>query len=69
MTPAELASLVTTIHMPLSVPRRDLRGRRLEYDHVHKHARDNGVPYEFSDAGQLLTDFFEEVDKVLKEVL
>lgn len=44
-------------------------GRRLEYDHVHKHARDKGMPYEFSDAGQLLTDFFEEVDKVLKEVL
>jgi len=43
-------------------------GRRLEYDHVHRHAKDKGVPYEFSDAGQLLTDFFEEVDKVLKEV-
>ena len=44
-------------------------GRRLGYDHVHRHARDKGVAYEFSSAGQLLTDFFKEVDKVLKELL
>jgi hypothetical protein len=44
-------------------------GRRLEYDHVHRHARDKGVAYEFAGAEQLLKDFFEEVDKVLKEVL
>jgi hypothetical protein len=50
-------------------PKRGFMGRRLEYDHVHRHARDRGVPYEFSDAGQLLMDFFEEVDRVLKEVL
>lgn len=43
-------------------------GRRLEYDHVHRHAKDKGVAYEFSSAGQLLTDFFNEVDKVLKEL-
>jgi len=44
-------------------------GRRLEYDHVHRHAKDKGVAYEFSSAVQLLTDFFNEVDKVLKELL
>lgn len=44
-------------------------GRRLEYDHKHRHAKDRGVAYEFASAGQLLTDFFKEVDKVLKEVL
>jgi hypothetical protein len=44
-------------------------GRRLEYDHVHRTAKDKGTPYEFSSAGQLLTDFFNEVDKVLKEAL
>ena len=43
-------------------------GQRHEYDHVHRHAKDKGVPYEFSSAGQLLTDFFAEVDKVLKEI-
>lgn len=53
----------------VSPPKKGFTGRRLEYDHVHRHAKDKGVPYEFSDAGQLLTDFFEEVDKVLKEVL
>ena len=42
-------------------------GRRLAYDHRHRHAKDKGVPYEFVDAGQLLTDFFEEVDRVLEE--
>ena len=33
-----------------------------------RHIRDKGVPYEFTDAGQLMTDFFNEVDRVLKEV-
>lgn len=43
-------------------------GQRLAYDHKHRHASDKGVPYEFTDAGQLLTDFFYEVDQVLKEL-
>ena len=42
-------------------------GRRLAYDHMHRHASDKGVPYEFQDAQQLLVDFFAEVDRVLKE--
>lgn len=53
----------------VELPKRGFAGRRLEYDHVHRHARDRGVPYAFSSAGQLLADFFEEVDKVLKELL
>ena len=44
-------------------------GIRLPYDHKHRHASDKGVPYEFKDAHQLLSDFFEEVDLILKEVL
>lgn len=40
-------------------------GRRLAYDHRHRHASDRGVPYEFTDAYQLLADFFAEADKVL----
>jgi hypothetical protein len=43
-------------------------GRRLPFDHKHRHAADMGVPYEFKDAHQLLSDFFVEVDAVLKEV-
>ena len=43
-------------------------GTRLPYDHKHRHASDKGVPYEFRDAHQLLADFFNEVDRVLKEI-
>ena len=43
-------------------------GQRLPFDHKHRHVSDKGVPYEFKDAHQLLADFFNEVDSVLKEV-
>lgn len=43
-------------------------GQRLPFDHKHRHASDIGVPYEFKDAQQLLTDFFTEVDSVLNEM-
>jgi len=42
-------------------------GRRLPFDHRHRHVSDQGIPYEFKDAHQLLADFFEEVDRVLTE--
>lgn len=42
-------------------------GQRLPYDHKHRHSTDKGVPYEFKDAYQLLSDFFAEVDEVLKQ--
>lgn len=44
-------------------------GRRLAYDHRHRHSRDKGVAYEFTSADQLLKDFFEEVDRVLEEAV
>lgn len=40
-------------------------GRILAYDHKHRHASDQGVPYEFKDAQQLMNDFFADVDRVL----
>jgi hypothetical protein len=43
-------------------------GTRLPYDHKHRHISDQGVPYEFRDAHQLLADFFAEVDRVLTEI-
>jgi hypothetical protein len=43
-------------------------GRRLPFDHKHRHASDRGVPYEFQSAYQLLQDFFHDVDEVLREV-
>ena len=38
---------------------------RKTYDHRHRHSKDEGVPYEFVDAHQLLKDFWLEVDKTL----
>lgn len=43
-------------------------GKRMPYDHKHRHASDKGVPYAFESAHQLLSDFFKEVDRVLSEV-
>lgn len=43
-------------------------GRRFPYDHRHRHALDEGVLYEFDTAYQLVSDFYAEVDRVLKEV-
>lgn len=47
--------------------RNKFAGRRLAYDHKHRHARDKGVSYEFISADQLLKDFFGEVHRVLRE--
>ena len=42
-------------------------GRIMAYDHKHRHASDKGVPYEFKDVQQLISDFFADVDRVLRE--
>jgi len=41
-------------------------GRIVEYDHHHRHYLDQGIPYEFKDPYQLIEDFFQKVDEVLK---
>jgi Family of unknown function (DUF6516) len=43
-------------------------GKRYPHDHRHRNATDTGVLYEFDTAYQLLSDFYTEVDRVLKEV-
>ena len=43
-------------------------GQRLPFDHKHRNVGDKGVPYEFKNAHQLLSDFFSEVDAVLNEM-
>lgn len=43
-------------------------GRILPFDHKHRTISDQGVPYEFKDAQQLLNDFFKDVDRVLLKV-
>jgi hypothetical protein len=37
----------------------------VSYDHVHRSIKDKGLPYEFKDAQQLLTDFLNEVNSIL----
>jgi outer membrane receptor for Fe3+-dicitrate len=44
-------------------------GKKYPYDHRHRHADDAGVHYAFDTAYQLISDFYAEVDRVLKEVL
>jgi outer membrane receptor for Fe3+-dicitrate len=43
-------------------------GKKFPYDHRHRHSQDEGVLYEFDTAYQLVSDFYAEVDRVLKEV-
>ncbi len=44
-------------------------GKKYPFDHRHRHATDKGVLYEFDTAYQLVSDFYQEVDRVLKEIL
>ena len=39
-----------------------------EHDHWHRTGEDEGRPYPFSSAGQLLADFFSEVQRILTEL-
>jgi len=43
-------------------------GKKFPYDHRHRHALDEGVLYEFDTGYQLVSDFYAEVDRVLKEI-
>ena len=52
----------------VKVKGRTYAGRRMAFDHKHRYVADKGVPYSFRNAHQLLSDFFREVDAVLKEV-
>lgn len=53
---------------PVKAGKSRFSGRRLVFDHRHRHAEDKGTPYQFQSASQLLTDFFNEVDRVLQEI-
>jgi hypothetical protein len=49
--------------------RKRYSGRRLPYDHRHRHARDKGVAYEFTSPQKLLEDFFNEADRAIEETI
>ncbi len=42
------------------------KGRIVEYDHVHQDSKDKGTPYSFTDAEQLLTDFYKRVNEIVE---
>ncbi len=49
-------------------PRKGYSCRKVvEYDHKHRHHLDKGVPYEFTDPGQLVADFWTAVDEYLEK--
>src|SRR3546814_8200039 len=52
-----------------SVPNRGTRfaGRPASFDHWHRTEDDPGRPYVFTDAAQLLDDFWREVQRVMDE--
>ncbi len=41
--------------------------RRVPFDHKHRHQNDEGVPYKFQSAERLLEDFWNDVDRVLRQ--
>lgn len=43
-------------------------GTIVSYDHVHRSIKDKGVPYEFENAQELLTDFLNEVNSILSKL-
>jgi hypothetical protein len=55
-------------HAPPKPKKFKYSGVKFTYDHKHRSSIDKGVPYEFQDAYQLISDFFTDVDEVIKEV-
>ena len=41
--------------------------RQAEFDHWHRDESDEGRPYVFVSAEKLMADFFDEIERVLKE--
>ena len=39
------------------------------FDHRHRHAGDQGVAYEFDTAYKLVSDFYAQADRILKELI
>lgn len=55
-------------HAIIPIKGNEYAGDRTFYDHRHRAIDDRGSPYQFSDAYQLLRDFFEDVDRVLRQI-
>jgi hypothetical protein len=42
-------------------------GRQAAFDHWHRDKADQGRPYQFETAEKLIADFFDEIERILKE--
>jgi len=56
-------------HAVKSKKKGKFKGRIVAFDHLHESSIDKGTPYAFSSAEQLLSDFFTEVNRILKETI
>lgn len=56
---------IDNAHAPKTTGRKRYSGVQRVRDHRHTSLDDPGTPYEFSNAGQLLTDFWASVDATL----
>ncbi len=56
---------IDNAHAPPKPRRKRYSGRKREWDHRHNTLKDPGTPYEFNDAGTLLTDFWDGVNATL----
>ncbi|MSP88175.1 MAG: hypothetical protein EXQ92_05090 [Alphaproteobacteria bacterium] len=41
--------------------------RPVDYDHWHRDERDEGRPYKFVSAERLIADFFDEIERIVRE--
>lgn len=44
--------------------RRAISGRRYEYDHLHRTAKDKGTPFSLKKAEELITLFYDEISHI-----
>ena len=54
-------------HLPPN-RKKGYKGRIIQYDHTHENHDDKGTAYEFKDAAQLLSDFFDRVNKIMSDL-
>lgn len=55
-------------HAVISGKRGVYHGRSVTYDHLHKGIRQKGTPYMFTSPCQLLDDFWQATDSIIKDV-
>jgi hypothetical protein len=59
---------IDNAHAVKSAKNKRFSAKRYDYDHLHRSAHDTGTPYEFTDAGTLLNDFFCGVDTTIAAI-